>query len=128
MIPTTTGAAAAVSLVLPQLKGKLDGFAMRVPTINVSVVDLVAELEKEVTIDEVNKAFKKAADGELKGILRYTDEPLVSVDFNSTTESSTYDANSTYLIDKNLVKILAWYDNEMGYSTRLAELAEYISK
>jgi len=127
MIPTTTGAAAAVSLVLPQLKGKLDGMSLRVPTPNVSVVDLVAEMEKETSVDAVNAAFKKASEGELKGILGYTEEPLVSVDFNGNELSSIVDALSTTVIEGRMVKVLAWYDNEMGYSTRMVDLAQFIS-
>ena len=128
MIPTTTGAAAAVSLVLPELKGKLDGMSIRVPTPNVSVVDLVATLNKDVTAEDVNAALKKAAEGELKGILQYTDEPLVSIDFNNNKSSSIIDALSTKVIEKNMVKVLSWYDNETGYSQRLIDLAAYISK
>jgi glyceraldehyde 3-phosphate dehydrogenase len=127
MIPTTTGAAAAVSLVLPQLKGKLDGMAIRVPTPNVSVVDLVAEVEKETSVDGVNTALKKASEGELKGILGYTEEPLVSVDFNGTALSSIVDAPSTTVIEGRMVKVLSWYDNEMGYSSRMVDVAKFIS-
>jgi len=124
MIPTTTGAAKAVGEVLPHLKGKLHGIAIRVPTPNVSVVDLVALLEKETSPEEINQAFKKASEGELKGILAYTEEELVSIDFNHTSYSAIVDAKNTHLIDKNLVKALAWYDNEWGYSTRLVELCQ----
>lgn len=127
MIPTTTGAAKAVSLVLPQLKGKLDGMAIRVPTPNVSVVDLVAELDKDTTAEEVNASFKKAAEGELKGILQYCDEPLVSIDFNGNSNSSIVDALSTKVIEKKMVKVLAWYDNEWGYSCRVRDLISYIA-
>jgi len=127
MIPTTTGAAAAVSLVLPQLKGKLDGMAMRVPTPNVSVVDLVAEVEKETSVDGVNAALKKASEGELKGILGYTEEPLVSVDFNGNALSSIVDALSTTVIEGRMVKVLSWYDNEMGYSSRMVDVAKFVS-
>ena len=127
MIPTTTGAAAAVSLVLPQLKGKLDGMAMRVPTPNVSVVDLVAELEKEASVDGVNAALKKASEGALKGILGYTEEPLVSIDFNGTGLSSVVDAPSTAVIEGRMVKVLSWYDNEMGYSARMVDVARFIA-
>ncbi|MEK7845838.1 MAG: type I glyceraldehyde-3-phosphate dehydrogenase, partial [Nitrospinota bacterium] len=127
MIPTTTGAAKAVSLVLPQLKGKLDGMAIRVPTPNVSVVDLVAELDKDTTTEEVNAAFKKAAEGELKGVLQYCDEPLVSIDFNRNPHSSIVDAMSTKVIEKRMVKVLAWYDNEWGYSCRVRDLILYIA-
>jgi glyceraldehyde 3-phosphate dehydrogenase len=127
MIPTTTGAATAVALVLPQLKGKLDGMAIRVPTPNVSLVDLVVEVEKETSVDAVNAAFKKASTGGLKGILGYSEEPLVSVDFNGTTLSSIVDALSTTVIEGRMVKVLAWYDNEMGYSARMVDVAKFIS-
>jgi glyceraldehyde 3-phosphate dehydrogenase len=125
MIPTTTGAAKAVSLVIPELKGKLDGMAIRVPTPNVSVVDLTADLSKEATVDEINAAMKKAADGPLKGILHYVDLPLVSIDFNQDPCSSAFDSLSTKVIAGKMVKVLAWYDNEWGYSCRLADLAKY---
>lgn len=128
MIPTTTGAAKAVALVLPELKGKLNGMAMRVPTPNVSIVDLVAELEKEVTVEEVNGALKAAAEGELKGILDYTELPLVSSDFNGKTVSSTIDALSTMVLEGNMVKVLSWYDNEVGYSNRVVDLCDYIAQ
>ncbi|MCJ7840240.1 type I glyceraldehyde-3-phosphate dehydrogenase [Lederbergia sp. NSJ-179] len=128
IIPTSTGAAKAVALVLPELKGKLNGMAMRVPTPNVSVVDLVAELEKDVTAEEVNAALKAAAEGELKGIMAYTEEPLVSKDYNGDTHSSTIDALSTMVIEGNMVKVLSWYDNEIGYSNRVVDLAAYIAK
>lgn len=128
MIPTTTGAAKAVALVLPELKGKLNGMAMRVPTPNVSVVDLVAELEKEATAEEINAALKAAAEGELKGILEYSELPLVSRDYNGTTQSSTIDALSTMVMEGNMVKVLSWYDNETGYSNRVVDLAAYIAK
>ncbi|MBS4219419.1 type I glyceraldehyde-3-phosphate dehydrogenase [Bacillus sp. FJAT-49711] len=128
IIPTSTGAAKAVALVLPELKGKLNGMAMRVPTPNVSVVDLVAELEKSVTAEEVNAALKEAAEGELKGILAYTEEPLVSTDYNGDTHSSTIDALSTMVMEGNMVKVLSWYDNETGYSNRVVDLAAYIAK
>ncbi len=127
IIPTTTGAAKAVSLVLPELEGKLNGFAMRVPVKNVSVVDLVAELEKEVTVEEVNDALRQAAEGELKGILAYSEEPLVSVDYNGDPHSSTIDALSTMVSEGNLVKVVSWYDNEWGYSNRVVDLASYIA-
>jgi glyceraldehyde 3-phosphate dehydrogenase len=127
MIPTTTGAAKAVSLVLPELKGKMDGMAIRVPTPNVSLVDLVTEIEKETTADEVNKALKSAAQGELKNILEYSEEPLVSIDINGNPHSSIVDSLSTSVIEKNMVKVLAWYDNEWGYSCRVRDLALYIS-
>ena len=127
IIPTTTGAAKAVALVLPELKGKLNGMAMRVPTPNVSVVDLVAELEKDVTVEEVNAALKAAAEGELKGILEYSELPLVSKDFNGNTHSSSIDALSTMVMEGNMVKVLSWYDNETGYSNRVVDLVEYIA-
>lgn len=128
IIPTTTGAAKAVALVLPELKGKLNGMAMRVPTPNVSIVDLVAELEKEVTAEEVNGAIKAAAEGELKGILSYSEEPLVSKDYNGNPHSSIVDGLSTMVIDGNLVKVVSWYDNETGYSHRVVDLVDYIGK
>jgi glyceraldehyde 3-phosphate dehydrogenase len=127
MIPTTTGAATAVALVLPQLKGKLDGMAIRVPTPNVSLVDLVAEVEKETSVEAVNAALKKASDGELKGILGYSEKPLVSVDYNGTVASSTVDALSTTVVEGRMVKVLSWYDNEMGYSARMVDVARFIS-
>jgi glyceraldehyde 3-phosphate dehydrogenase len=128
MIPTTTGAATAVGLVLPKLKGKLDGIAIRVPTINVSVVDLVVELEKSASVNAVNEAFREAAAGPLKGILDATDEELVSSDFNGNTHSSIVDLPSTALVEGNMVKVLAWYDNEYGYSCRVRDLIRYIGK
>ena len=127
MIPTTTGAAKAVSLVLPELKGKLDGLAIRVPTPNVSLVDLVVEVEKDTAKEEVNMAFKEAAEGRLNGILEYCDKPLVSKDFNGNPRSSIVDAALTYVIDKRMVKVLSWYDNEWGYSCRVVDLIEYIA-
>jgi glyceraldehyde 3-phosphate dehydrogenase len=128
MIPTTTGAAKAVGLVLPELKGKLDGMAIRVPTPNVSVVDLVAELSKDVTADDVNNALKKAAESTMKGILQYIEEPLVSIDFNGNTHSSIVDSSCTKVVEKRMVKVISWYDNESGYSARLRDLAIYINK
>ncbi|GAV13992.1 type I glyceraldehyde-3-phosphate dehydrogenase [Paenibacillus sp. chi10] len=128
IIPTTTGAAKAVSLVLPELKGKLNGMSMRVPTPNVSVTDLVVELKKDVTVEEVNAALKEAAEGPLKGILNYTEEPLVSSDFNGDPASSTIDALTTMVIGGNLVKVVSWYDNEWGYSNRVVDLAAFIAK
>lgn len=128
IIPTTTGAAKAVSLVLPELKGKLNGGAVRVPTPNVSLVDLVAELEKEVTVEEVNAALKTAAEGELKGILSYSEEPLVSSDYNGNPSSSTIDALSTMVMEGNMVKVISWYDNESGYSNRVVDLIDYIAQ
>jgi glyceraldehyde 3-phosphate dehydrogenase len=127
MIPTTTGAAKAVSLVIPELKGKLDGMAIRVPTPNVSVVDLTAELSSSATAEEINAAMKKASEGPMKGILQYVDEPLVSVDFNHDPASSSFDALSTKVIAGKMAKVLAWYDNEWGYSCRLVDLAKYVS-
>ncbi len=123
MIPTSTGAAKAIGLVLPGLKGKLDGFAMRVPTADVSVVDLVLKLKKDATPEAINDAMKAAAEGPLKGILQYCDEPLVSIDFLGNPHSSILDAAQTKVMDGNFVKILAWYDNEWGYSNRVVDLA-----
>ena len=128
MIPTTTGAAKAVGLVLPELQGKLDGMAIRVPTPNVSVVDLVAELNKDVSTDDVRAALKRAADGPMKGILQYVEEPLVSCDFNGNAHSSIVDAALTKVIEKRMVKVISWYDNEWGYSSRVRDLALYIGK
>jgi glyceraldehyde 3-phosphate dehydrogenase len=121
MIPTKTGAAAAVGLVLPELKGKLDGFAVRVPTINVSLVDLTFTAKRATTVEEIHKILKDAAHGPLKGVLAYTDQPLVSVDFNHDPASSTYDASLTKVIDGTLVKVCAWYDNEWGFSNRMLD-------
>ena len=128
IIPTTTGAAKAVALVLPELKGKLNGFALRVPTPNVSVTDLVVELEKEATKESINAAFRKAAEGELKGILGVSDLPLVSKDFNGDARSSIVDADLTMVMEGNMAKVVAWYDNEWGYSSRIVDLAVYMSK
>jgi glyceraldehyde 3-phosphate dehydrogenase len=128
MIPTTTGAATAVGLVLPALKGKLDGLAIRVPIANVSLVDLVAELEWLATAEAVNAAFRKAATGPVKGILDVTDQPLVSVDFNGNAHSAIVDLPSTAVVEGNLVKVLAWYDNEWGYACRVRDLVRYIAK
>ncbi|WP_461613248.1 type I glyceraldehyde-3-phosphate dehydrogenase [Clostridium sp. Marseille-QA1073] len=127
MIPTTTGAAKAVSLVLPQLKGKLNGMAVRVPTPTVSMTDLVCELEKTATAEEINAAFKNAAEGELKGVLEYSEEPLVSIDYRGNEHSSIVDGLSTMVIEGNLVKVVSWYDNEWGYSNRLADLTKYVA-
>jgi glyceraldehyde 3-phosphate dehydrogenase len=127
MIPSSTGAAKALGLVIPELKGKLNGYAMRVPTPNVSVVDLVADLERKVSIEEVNAALKAASEGSMKGILGYTEEPLVSIDFNGDKRSSIVDAQCTMLVDGDMVKVLAWYDNEWGYSNRVVDLAEFIA-
>lgn len=128
IIPTTTGAAKAVALVLPELKGKLNGFAMRVPTPNVSVVDLVAEVEKPTTVEEVNNALKQAAEGPLKNILGFSELPLVSIDYNGDPRSSIVDGLSTMVMEGNLVKVVSWYDNEWGYSNRVAELAVLIAQ
>lgn len=128
MIPTTTGAAAAVAQVIPDLKGKLDGLSIRVPTPNVSLVDLVADLRRDVTVEEVNHALKAASEGDLKGILSYCEEELVSVDFTSSHYSSIVDGPSTSVIAGNMVKILAWYDNEGGFSARMIDLAVYMGK
>ncbi|ABV63711.1 MULTISPECIES: type I glyceraldehyde-3-phosphate dehydrogenase [Bacillus] len=128
IIPTSTGAAKAVSLVLPELKGKLNGGAMRVPTPNVSLVDLVAELNQDVTAEDVNAALKEAAEGELNGILGYSEEPLVSGDYNGNANSSTIDALSTMVMEGSMVKVISWYDNESGYSHRVVDLAAYIAK
>jgi len=128
MIPSTTGAAKAIGLVLPELKGKLDGFAMRVTTPNVSVVDLVAELQKEVTVNDVNAAMKKSAEGVMKGVLQYVDAPLVSVDFNGNPHSSIFDATLTKVMEGRMVKVISWYDNEWGYSSRLRDLILYLTK
>ncbi|HBL67211.1 MAG TPA: type I glyceraldehyde-3-phosphate dehydrogenase, partial [Firmicutes bacterium] len=128
IIPTTTGAAKAVGLVIPELKGKLNGFAMRVPTPNVSVVDLVAEVSKEVTVEEVNRALKEAAQGEMKGILGYSEEPLVSRDYNGNQNSSTVDSLLTMVMEGNMVKVVAWYDNEWGYSCRIIDLITYMAE
>lgn len=127
MIPTTTGAARAVGLVLPDLNGKLDGMSIRVPTPNVSVVDLVADMKKDVSAEEVNAALKAAAEGPMKGILQYSEEPLVSIDLNGNPHSSILDAMSTKVISGRMVKVLSWYDNEWGYSNRLKDLAIRIS-
>jgi len=128
MIPTKTGAAKAIGLVMPELKGKMDGMAIRVPTPNVSVVDLVAELKTDATVETVNGALKAAAEGPMKGILVYCDEPLVSIDFNHCSASSSVDALSTKVLEGRMVKVLSWYDNEWGYSCRTIELAAMMAK
>ncbi|MCX8026782.1 MAG: type I glyceraldehyde-3-phosphate dehydrogenase [Thermodesulfovibrionales bacterium] len=128
IIPSSTGAAKAIGLVLPELAGKLDGFAMRVTTPNVSVVDLVVELQKDVSADEINAAMKRWAEGPMKGILQYCDVPLVSVDFNDNPHSSIFDATLTKVLEKRMAKVISWYDNEWGYSTRLRDLINLISK
>jgi glyceraldehyde 3-phosphate dehydrogenase len=127
MIPTSTGAAKAIGIVMPELKGKIDGFSMRVPTPNVSVVDFVCELGTAADEKAVNAALKAASEGKLKGILGYTEEPLVSIDFNGSSESSTVDAGCTKVIDGTLAKVIAWYDNEMGYSCRLRDLIAFMA-
>jgi glyceraldehyde 3-phosphate dehydrogenase len=127
-IPTTTGAAKAVGLVMPELKGKIDGFAIRVPTPDVSIVDFVAVLKKPATADDLNAAFRAAAAGSLRGILGVTDKPLVSCDFMGDSHSGIVDLLSTKVIDGHLAKVIAWYDNEWGYSCRLVDLAKYIAK
>src|SRR5262249_6417952 len=127
MIPTSTGAAKAVALVLPELKGKFDGIAVRVPTPNVSLVDVVCELEKKATTEEVNQALKNAANEELKGILQFEENPLVSADFRKNSHSSIVDAEYTKVIGDNLVKVLSWYDNEWGYSCRVRDLIKFIA-
>lgn len=127
-IPTTTGAAKAVGLVLPHLKGKLDGLSIRVPTPNVSLVDLTAELKKGTSKEEINAAFKKASEGSMKDILGYSTEPLVSIDFNGCLNSSTLDADLTHVVDRNFVKVISWYDNESGFSARMLDLTAYMAK
>ncbi len=128
MIPTSTGAAKAIGEVIPELKGKLDGIAVRVPTPNVSLVDVVFEVEKKTTIEEVNNTLKAAADGKMKGVLAYTDEPLVSIDFRMNPNSSIVDLDSTNVIDGNMVKVLSWYDNEWGFSKRVIDLLHLIGR
>jgi glyceraldehyde 3-phosphate dehydrogenase len=123
MIPTSTGAAKAIALVMPELEGRLDGYAMRVPTSDVSVVDLSVKLRKSTDADEINAAMKAAAGGPLKGILEYCEEPLVSIDFLGNPHSSILDASNTRVMDGNFAKVLSWYDNEMGYSSRVVDLA-----
>ncbi|MEH7346127.1 type I glyceraldehyde-3-phosphate dehydrogenase, partial [Bacillus sp. JJ1532] len=128
IIPTSTGAAKALTLVLPHLKGKLHGMALRVPTPNVSLVDLVVDLKSDVTVDQVNAAFEQASEGALSGILDITDEPLVSIDFNTNPHSAIIDGLSTMVIGTNKVKVLAWYDNEWGYSCRVVDLTKYVAQ
>ena len=128
IVPTTTGAAKAIGLVIPELNGKLNGMALRVPTPNVSLVDLVLDLEESVTAEEINAKFKAAAEGELKGYLAYTEKPLVSIDFNGSSASGTIDALSTMVLGGNMVKVLGWYDNEWGYSCRVVDLAKYVGE
>jgi glyceraldehyde 3-phosphate dehydrogenase len=128
MIPTTTGAAKATGLVLPEVKGRIDGMAIRVPTPNVSIVDLVAEVEKETTAEEVNAVFKEMAEGAMNGILGVSDEPLVSIDYTSNPLSSIVDAISTSVMQGRMVKVLSWYDNEWGYSSRVVDLVRYVGE
>jgi len=128
MIPTTTGAAKATGLVIPEVKGRIDGIAIRVPTPDVSVVDLVAEVDKDTTVEEVNSAFRAAASGSMRGILGASEEPLVSVDYTGDPHSSIVDLRSTNVIDGRLVKVLSWYDNEWGYSQRVIDLVAYVGE
>jgi glyceraldehyde 3-phosphate dehydrogenase len=128
MIPTSTGAAKAIGLVIPELKGKLDGYAMRVPVVNVSVVDLTCVLKKDATAEDINKALKAASEGKLKGIMDYTEDDVVSVDFNHYPASATVDSKMTKVLGNNFAKVVAWYDNEWGYSCRVVDLIEYIIK
>jgi glyceraldehyde 3-phosphate dehydrogenase len=128
IIPTTTGAAKATSLVIPELKGKIDGIAIRVPTPDVSFTDLAVVVDKPVTIHEVNAAFKKAADGELKGLLQYTEEELVSSDYIGNPHSCIFDAKSTNVVDGLLLKVSGWYDNEWGYASRCVDLLQFVGK
>ncbi len=128
IVPTTTGAAKAIGLVMPELKGKLNGYAVRVPTPNVSVVDLVADLNRDVTVGEVNAAFQRAAETSMKGILAYTEDPVVSTDMMRNPNSSIVDATLTQVVDGNMVKVVSWYDNEWGYSCRIVDLIEFIAQ
>src|SRR5947199_283148 len=128
IIPTTTGAARALALVIPELKGRFDGMSLRVPTVTVSVVDFVATVRKEATKEAVNDAYKQAAAGSLKGILAYTEEPLVSTDFRGDAHSSIIDGLSTMVVGENMVKVIAWYDNEWGYSSRIADLTHFLAE
>jgi len=128
MIPSTTGAAKAVAEVIPALKGKLNGTAVRVPTPNVSLVDLTVELEKPATAEAINAAFKAAAEGPLKGVLQYSDEPTVSIDYNGNPHSSIFDSTSTFVIDGTFAKVFAWYDNEWGFSNRMVDVARLLTR
>jgi glyceraldehyde 3-phosphate dehydrogenase len=128
MIPSTTGAAKAVAEVIPALKGKLHGTAVRVPTPNVSLVDLTVELERPATAEAINAAFKKAADGALKGVLAYSEEPTVSIDYNHHPASSIFDATNTFVVDGTFAKVFAWYDNEWGFSNRMVDVAKLLTK
>jgi glyceraldehyde 3-phosphate dehydrogenase len=127
MIPSSTGAAKAIGEVLPELKGKLNGLAVRVPTPNVSLVDLTVMLKKSVTVEEINAAFKKAAEGPLKGVLQYSDEPTVSIDYNDNPHSAIFDSLSTFVMEGNMAKVMAWYDNEWGYSNRMVDVAKFVA-
>ncbi len=127
MIPSSTGAAKAIGEVLPELKGRLNGAAIRVPTPNVSLVDLTCVLKKSVTVDDINKAMKTAAEGPMKGVLKYDDQPTVSIDYNDDPHSSIYDSTQTQILDGNFVKVFAWYDNEWGYSNRMVDVAKFIA-
>jgi len=127
MIPSSTGAAKAIGEVLPALKGKLNGLAVRVPTPNVSLVDLTVMLKKNTTVEEINAAYKKAADGELKGVLQYNDEPTVSIDYNDNPHSAIFDSLSTFVMEGNMAKVMAWYDNEWGYSNRMVDVAKFVA-
>ena len=128
MIPTSTGAAQALHLVIPQLKGKMHGMAVRVPTPDVSLIDLTVELERDATPDVVNAAFKAEAEGALKGILEYTEEPLVSIDLSGNANSAIFDATLTVGLDKRMIKVIAWYDNEWGYSCRVRDLVKFMAQ
>jgi glyceraldehyde 3-phosphate dehydrogenase len=128
IVPTSTGAAKAIGLVMPELKGKLHGISLRVPTSTVSVVDLVADLKKAASVEEINRALKETADGKMKGILGYTDEPLVSSDFRGNSASSIVDGLSTVVLEGKMVKVLSWYDNEWGYSCRVGDLAQLMAE
>ncbi len=128
LIPTTTGAAKATELILPELRGKMDAVAIRAPIPDGSITDIVAELEKETNVELINHSFKKAAEGKMKGILKYSEEDLVSIDVIGDTHSGIFDAKSTKVVDSHLVKLLVWYDNEAGYAKKLLELAEYVSR
>ena len=128
IVPTSTGAAKAVALVIPEMKGKLNGIALRVPTPNVSVVDLVAQVERKTFTEQLNEVLQNAANGHMKGILGYSDEPLVSTDYKGANDSSVVDSSLTLVMDGDLIKVVAWYDNEWGYSQRVVDLAELVSE
>jgi glyceraldehyde 3-phosphate dehydrogenase len=127
MIPSTTGAAKAIGEVIPELKGRLNGSAIRVPTPNVSLVDLTLSLKRSTTVEEINKAMKAAAEGPLKGVLQYDDQPTVSIDYNDNPHSSIFDSTQTQVIDGTFVKVFAWYDNEWGYSSRTVDVARFLA-